>query len=148
LLFDSVLSPLPAGVRSTAATARQLLYGVDNYRIDIRLEPTGKFDTATLIGQVLDTANPGSEFAQLPVVLMGRGKPLAESATSRFGEFHLEFRIEGECFLRLRLPDGRGLELPLTGYLADQVTRGIDLTDITGLREVKHGTRKSTRKKV
>ena len=112
----------------------------------IRLEPLGRADKTNLIGQVLDTANPGVAFTQLPVALMGSGKPLAASATSEFGEFHLECRLEGACYLRLRLPDGRALDLPLTGYLAGQVERGVDLIEAKEFRKHGLGTRKSTKK--
>src|ERR1700693_1331924 len=39
LLFDSFRSPVFAGLRSSGSVARQLLYGDDTYRIDIRIEP-------------------------------------------------------------------------------------------------------------
>src|SRR6266481_1999528 len=35
LLFDSSRSPQPVGVRSQGATPRQLLYGLNNYRVDL-----------------------------------------------------------------------------------------------------------------
>ena len=39
VLFDSSLEPLPVGVRSAASSSRQLLFGVEDLRIDLRLEP-------------------------------------------------------------------------------------------------------------
>ncbi len=54
LLFDSFQSPIQAGVRSSAATARQLLYGAGNFRIDLRMEPQADSEKVALVGQVLE----------------------------------------------------------------------------------------------
>jgi hypothetical protein len=114
LLFDSFRSPLPAGVRSTAgSTSRQLLYGADGYRIDIRIEPQMDKEKAVLIGQVLNSADPDERLSEVPVTLLKGRKILTECVTSKFGEFQMECDLEGGFRLMLILPGQREVSLPL-----------------------------------
>jgi hypothetical protein len=104
LLFDSAMSPAQAGVRSTASPARQLLFGVGAYRIDLRMEPQPDTDKVAVIGQVLHSEDPGEALAALPVALVRGRKVVAETVTSRFGEFNLECDLDGRFHLRVKLP--------------------------------------------
>ncbi len=104
LLFDSAMSPAPVGVRSTAATARQLLFGVGTYRIDLRMEPQLDSDKVAVIGQVLHSSDPEEGLGALPVALVKGRKVVAETITSQFGEFNLECDLDGHFHLRVRLP--------------------------------------------
>ena len=58
VLFDSSFEPLPVGVRSAASSSRQLLFGVEDLRIDLRLEPKIDSENISVIGQILDSAEP------------------------------------------------------------------------------------------
>ena len=58
LLFDSFRGPLLAGVRSSGSASQQLLYGLGDYRIDVRIEPQMDSEKVILIGQVLNSADP------------------------------------------------------------------------------------------
>jgi hypothetical protein len=114
LLFDSFRSPLPAGVRSAAESAsRQLLYGTDNYRIDVRIEPQMDKEKAVLIGQVLNSADPDEHLSEVPVTLLKGRKILTECVTSKFGEFQMECDLEGGFRLVVILPGQREVSLPL-----------------------------------
>jgi hypothetical protein len=104
LLFDSSRAAVPVGVRSTAAAARQLLYGVGEFRVDVRIEPHGNSGGVSVIGQVLDFANRGAGLLEVPVALVGNRKILGESTTNEFGEFHLECDRESGFQLRVKLP--------------------------------------------
>jgi hypothetical protein len=114
LLFDSFRSPLPTGVRSAAGSAsRQLLYGTDNYRIDVRIEPQMDKERAVLIGQVLNSADPDEHLSEVPVTLLKGRKILAECVTSQFGEFQMDCDLEGGFRLMVILPGDRKVSLPL-----------------------------------
>ena len=104
LLFDSGLSPAQVGVRSSGAPARQLLFGVGTYRIDLRMEPQLDSDKVAVIGQVLHSTDPREGLGALPVALVKGRKVVAETITSKFGEFNLECDMGGHFHLRVKLP--------------------------------------------
>jgi hypothetical protein len=104
LLFDGSLSPVPAGVRSTASSHRQLLFGVGAYRIDLRIEPQLDSDKAVVVGQVLHSADPSEGLGAVPVALVKGRRVVAETITSQFGEFNLECDLDGRFQLRVKLP--------------------------------------------
>jgi hypothetical protein len=104
LLFNSSLSPVPAGIRSTASSHRQLLFGVGAYRIDLRIEPQLDSDKAVVVGQVLHSTDPGEGLGALPVALVKGRRVVAETVTSQFGEFNLECDLGGRFQLRVKLP--------------------------------------------
>jgi len=113
LLFDSFRSPLLAGVRSAGSASQQLLYGVGDYRIDVRIEPQMDSEKVVLIGQVLNSADPDERLSAAPVTLLKGRKILAESVTSEFGEFQIECELQGSLRLVVLL-HGRGeVSLPL-----------------------------------
>jgi hypothetical protein len=113
LMFDSLESPAFAGVRSTTTDARQMLYGIGSYRVDLRMEPQIDSDKVALVGQVLDSADPVKAGVQAKVVLLRGRKVLAESRTNALGEFHLECSLEGNLQLQLTLPRDLGVRIPL-----------------------------------
>jgi|SRR5580658_8010579 hypothetical protein len=104
LLFDSGLSPVQVGVRSSGSAARQLLFGVGTYRIDLRMEPQLDSDRVAVIGQVLHSTDPHEGLGALPVALVKGRKVVAETITSKFGEFNLECDMDGHFHLRVKLP--------------------------------------------
>jgi hypothetical protein len=148
LLFDSSSNPIAAGVRSAATVARQLLYGVGAYRIDLRMEPQMDSDKVSLVGQILNSADPAKHAAAVPVVLLKGRKVLAEAHTNGFGEFHLQCDLEGSLQLRLTLPHGSEVRIPLVEpakATAAQSLEGLESSRVTGIVSRR---RKSTRKRV
>lgn len=146
LLFDSLRSPLAEGVRSGASVARQLLYGVGNYRIDLRMEPQPSSDRLTLVGQVLNSADPGVQIGASLVRLVRGRKIVAESTTNRFGEFRLESDTQARFQLRLQLP---AEELRLAIEPSIELPNGsLEHADSKTLIGSAARRRKSTRKKV
>lgn len=143
LLFDSALSPIAAGVRSSGSGVRQLLFGIGTYRIDLRMEP--KFDSSkvSLTGQILHSADPREVPGALPVALLQGGKVVAETVTSPFGEFHLECESEGRFHLRVKLP-AEVLQLALVDPLLPLPV----LSQVTAYKSVKKaaGSRKKRTK--
>jgi len=147
LLFDSLRNPLPAGVRSAGSTPRQLLYGVDKYRIDVRMELQSESDKVTVIGQVLNSAEPGSNVGEVPVLAVRRGKTLDESMTSRFGEFRLECDLDGPFQLRIKLPTEE-LLLAMIEPGIEQSDASKKPTDSKGFKKALERKLRGTRKKV
>jgi hypothetical protein len=139
LLFDSFLNPQAAGTRSATTTARQLLYAAGCYRIDVRIEPQIDSDNISLVGQVLNSANPGGSIGEVPVALIRGQKVLARTVTSKFGEFHLESDTEGGFQLRVNVL-GEDLRLPVI----EPVSEG---TDSKRVNSSPPRTKKRTRKK-
>ncbi|HUJ32339.1 MAG TPA: hypothetical protein VLY23_13725 [Candidatus Acidoferrum sp.] len=148
LLFDSFQAPLQAGVRSSAADVRQLLYGSGNHRIDLRLEPQVDSEKISLVGQLLNSANPAATLDAVPVALLRGRRVVAESATNRFGEFHFECELDTNLQLRATLPDGSELSIPLVDPIGSSADDGPETTDSKGLRKLLRGTKKGPRKKV
>jgi len=119
LVLDSFLRPLPAGVRySLQLSARKLLYESEDLMADLSLEPQGNLQRITLVGQVLDAAEPERRLAGLSLVLQGRAGPIAVASTNEFGEFHfdfdsepgvrLEIGVKANHWVSLELPDPKG----------------------------------------
>lgn len=110
LSFDSFAQPLPAGVRSHNATARQLVYETDGVTVDLRIDKQANSQGLSIVGQVLDARTLRLASEPVPVALLNReGKPLQFTSTSHFGEFHLEVPVEVEMQLAIELDAGRKL---------------------------------------
>lgn len=132
LLFDSVRNPLPVGVRSAAATARQMLYGSGNHRIDLRLEPQLDSDGIEIVGQILDSTSPEQGLKGVQVSLYSGKKMIAVSQTSQLGEFQISCRLDDNLELRILLPQGREVRLGLIEPRVQQEKEGPYFTDSKG----------------
>jgi hypothetical protein len=135
LLFDSFLQPQLAGVRSSEIAARQLLYGAGDYHIDIRIEPQEDSDKVALVGQVLNAADVENYIDQAPVILFQAGRVRAESLTNCLGEFRLECDLESGLQLRIRLPQGTELRVPLVELTLDEDENNLQPSESI---EIKH----------
>jgi hypothetical protein len=148
LLFDSMRSPMAAGVRSNSAVLRQLLYGVGGYRLDLRIEPQENSDKVDLLGQVLNSTDPDKPIGVTPIVLKRGNKVLAESVTNRFGEFQLECDLEGSLQLQADLPHGQVVQIPLVELVSPTSDGKPQPDDSIGLKRLLRRVEKRTRKKV
>lgn len=146
MLFDSFAAPAQAGIRSTAVDVRQLLYGRDDYRIDLRLEPQIDSDRISVVGQLLNSVDPGAALSGIPVTLLKGRKPLAETTTNRFGEFHFDAVLEENLVLRIAIPQGPEFSVPLVDVGSSE-NSDREVTDSKSVRGGLRGRNKSTRKK-
>lgn len=146
LLFDSLNAPAIVGVRATAIHARQMLYGIGTYRVDLRMEPQMDSDKVSLVGQVLNAADPVKAGAQVTVALLRGSKVLAESQTNNLGEFQLECSLEGQLHLLLTLPRVRDVKIPLLVPSASTMTGRLEPTDSDGVEVHRSRKNQSTRK--
>jgi hypothetical protein len=144
LLFDSALSPLQAGVRSSSSSARQMLFGVGTYRVDLRMEPKHDSSKVAVTGQVLHPADPAEMPEALPVALLKGGRVVAETVTSRFGEFNLECDQEGRFHLRVKLP-GEVLQLALVEPILPSAPLLALAADSKRVKKPPHSRKKRTK---
>jgi hypothetical protein len=147
LLFDSLSAPLADGVRSIGSSPRQLLYGAGDHRIDVRIEPRTDSDKVTIVGQILDSANPDRELGEVSVVLMKGRKALASAATNQFGEFRLHCDMDSRLELRVKLPQGREVSVALIDPLPATAADSGYSADSMGVKRLLKGIRKGTRRK-
>jgi hypothetical protein len=85
---------------------------------DLSLEPQENSQLITLVGQVLDSAQPERQPASLSLVLQGQAGPIAVATTNEIGEFHfdfdseprvtLEIGVKANHWVSLELPDSNG----------------------------------------
>lgn len=113
VLFDSLSQPLLAGVRSSAATARQVVYEAEGLTVDLRFDrvvPSGK---VSAVGQILDSRIPRERVSGAPVVVWTEnGQLVATTTANSYGEFQLEFEAQDDLRLTARV-GGRRVRMPL-----------------------------------
>jgi hypothetical protein len=146
LLFDSFDAPQPEGVRSVGGGIRQLLYGTDAYRVDLRIEPQEASEKMVLVGQVLNSENPNEGVSAAPVIIVKGRKVRALGVTNRFGEFHVECEVERGLQLRVKLPR-EVLSLPVFELSPRTVDGTLDLIDSPGIKSLR-GWKNRTRKRI
>jgi hypothetical protein len=147
LLFDSFRSPVFAGVRSSGSVARQLLYGANSYRIDIRIEPQTDSEKVLLVGQILNSSDPDERVSRVQVALMKGRRVLSQSVTTLFGEFQMECALDGGFRLMVTLPGGKEVSLPL---IEPSFSQGEEIPDSFDFNKVSRRSatkRKRTRTK-
>jgi hypothetical protein len=145
LLFDSFRSPLLAGIRSTAAAARQLLYGAGDYRIDVRMEPQMDSEKVAVVGQVLNAVDPSKQSPSFPVILLKGKKIVSVSQTNSFGEFNLECELVEDLKLHLKVPTQMDVWIPLVNPTVEISQK---TSESKGVKRFIRKVRKSTKGKV
>lgn len=121
LVFDSYLTPAPAGIRSTWQVGWQGLYHAGECSLDLRIEPDLKSGRAAVIGQVTNRATPEKTMSHLAVALRAGKQVVAETVSNRFGEFQMEYEQQGQLQLIIHLSGGRKvIQVPLKKLLFDQ----------------------------
>lgn len=102
LTFDTFARPALAGVRSPAASPRQMLYETEGLAVDLRFECSPTRKLVHVIGQILDKLEPHAPLeGALVIVWTPKGLPIAETKANGFGEFHLQ--LEPRTNLRLSI---------------------------------------------
>lgn len=148
LLFDSKLTPALAGIRSTTSTSRQLLYAAGAYSIDLKIEPQLDSERVSVMGQVLNSADPTQMIPTIPVTLVRNNKAISSTETGDFGEFELECKLTANLQLRLRLPEGLRIEIPLVEPTKAALTGLLGLSENNVLKSHKSKLGRGTGKKV
>ena len=148
LLFDSFSQPKLAGVRSSESAIRQLLYQAAEFHVDFRIEPQEDPRKVAVVGQILNVSDPEESLGQIPVALFRHAKLRAEAITNRFGEFRLECLLESGLYLRVSIPEGPELRIPvLEPILSEESKAWFQPTDSAPIKRILPGKKKSTRTK-
>jgi hypothetical protein len=113
LIFDSLLEPLPVGVRSDKPMPRRVLERAGHWLVDLRFEPVaGK--RIVLMGQALRQGRHGVAGVGFPILLMSADTLFTETSTNEFGEFQLQFDRANDLRIYIDVPRQRpiGIVLP------------------------------------
>lgn len=101
LALDTLLQPLPVGIRLSQANSRHLLYETSSLSIDMSFELLPESNCISLGGQILTKADPTRALTGAPVRLRGRARPLGFTMTNQFGEFFFQFEREPHVTLEI-----------------------------------------------
>jgi len=113
LLFDSYAQPAGDAIRNSITAARQLLFRIGAIFVDVELGRRTDSNSASLVGQMLDSSNPGRPPAGVVVALVDGGRRIAASTTNDCGEFRFEFAPRENLRLSVRLDHRKPVYLPL-----------------------------------
>ncbi len=114
LLFDTFAQPWPAGIRSAAAIARQLVYEAEGLTVDLRLDPQLQSNKICVVGQVLDRGfSPVSPSGVSIMLWTEKGHPIVHVSANESGEFQLDFDAQDGLRLSIDVPGRRTIRIPL-----------------------------------
>lgn len=103
LVFDTLLQPLPAGIRHLRPDTRQLVYEAPALTADIALERFPDSPGTMLTGQIMRTNSPQIPLNGVPVVLKGHQGQLGLMITNEAGEFSFELQNERSVSLEIEV---------------------------------------------
>jgi hypothetical protein len=113
LIFDSLRQPLPAGVRAAGPSARKLVYKAGSYVVRLRVEPVRDSDRVSIVGQVVDDANPARPLVNLAIRALRGPDTIDRTLTNPLGEFYLEPEAADNLRLSVGVPDRAPLTVGL-----------------------------------
>jgi hypothetical protein len=114
LLFDTFAQPLPTGVRSGAAVARQLVYEAEGLTVDLRLDPRPQSNKICVVGQVLDRGVPRVSPSGASIMIWTeKGQPILQVSANESGEFQLEFDAQDDLRLSIDVAGRKTIRIPL-----------------------------------
>jgi hypothetical protein len=124
LLFDTFAQPLPAGIRSGAAVARQLVYEAEGLSVDLRLASQPHSGKVLVVGQVLDKRHPRASPSGVSIALWTQnGQPFLQVGPNESGEFQLEFEAQDDLRLLIDVAGRKTIRIPLAHLAAGNVLR-------------------------
>ena len=113
LLFDSLLQPMLAGVRSAGAGTRQMLYRADPYQIDVQLEMKPGGNRIVVTGQLLNLSNPKLIASGARILVSNMHGDVVHTVANQFGEFNGEVKNSGDLQLTFSTPSGEPIVISL-----------------------------------
>jgi hypothetical protein len=115
LVFDGFAQPLPAGVRSAARTAWQVVYEAEGLTVDLRFGQRAPSKTVYLVGQVFDKQAVRVSESNATIELRTEQDQLvASTVVNAMGEFHMEFQEKGHLWLSVQVLARNTVRIPLT----------------------------------
>ncbi|MEM7349195.1 MAG: hypothetical protein AAF657_00210 [Acidobacteriota bacterium] len=113
LIFDTASRAMAAGTRRSGTTSRHLLYEVEDFCLDIRLDKAPQSAAATIVGQLADRKDPLKPLSGLPVYLVAGDELLAATRSNRLGEFQVEYEAADAMSLCLPFGEEQLIEVPV-----------------------------------
>jgi len=114
LIYDSLLVPAPAGLRSSWQVGWQALYRTGDCSLDLRVEPELHSSRAAIIGQVFCHTAPETEMGDLPICLKAGKQVVAQTRSNRYGEFQMEYEQQKRLHLCVSLEGGaKAIQVPV-----------------------------------
>jgi hypothetical protein len=113
LIFDSFHQPQPVGVRASGPGPLQLVYKSGHHMVMLRVEPTAASDRVSIVGQILDEANPKRSLQDVAVLVLKGGETLDRTLTNQLGEFQLESERAESLRISVGIPEIGSLTVPL-----------------------------------
>jgi hypothetical protein len=129
LLFDSLLQPAAAGVRSTASDTRQLLYSAGPYLLDVYISAKPGGRSIAVTGQLFLSKFPERILNAVPIIFSNRMGTVIRATTNKFGEFQGEVTNSGHLELRLPRPKRTDIIIPLGTLVAGLSGTVEDITE-------------------
>jgi hypothetical protein len=116
LVFDSFAQPLPAGIRSAAMSAWQVVYEAEGLTVDLRFGHRAQSQTTHLVGQVFDKRALCVWRSNATIQLSTeQGVLLASTVVNAMGEFHIEFEAKDQhLWLSVKAAERTAVRIPLT----------------------------------
>jgi hypothetical protein len=115
LVFDSFAGPIPAGIRSSQSSPRQLAYSAGGVLIDLRLEH--RSGRVHLVGQAQPQAG-NRRVAGIDVLALKGAETVAQTTCNGFGEFQFDLEGSDDEGLSIVLKGPRLIVIPLPGLRA------------------------------
>jgi len=114
IVFDSLLQPALAGVRSSERTTRQITVESGAFVVDLQLESAAVQHQYLLTGQILTNNNSTEQINGAEVVLLSPDEVVQKTRANESGEFCLDFsyRENLRLFIDIKGERGVGIVLP------------------------------------
>ena len=113
VIYDSFLSPAPAGLRASWELGFQALYHAGDYSLDFRVEPGPPDGHPTIVGQIANRKSPEADMEGFAVCLKVGRAIVAQTRSNRFGEFQFEYEERKGLRLKVELENEQEVEVPL-----------------------------------
>lgn len=121
VVYDSLLVPVPVGLRARQAVGRQVLYQAGDYSLDLRVEPQSRSSLVAIVGQISNQTRPGLPLPNIPVYIRSGKAAVARTLSNEFGEFQMEYEQKGRLQLCISLEGGaKYIDVPLRRLSADR----------------------------
>src|SRR3954466_5761350 len=114
VLFDSVQTPVLAGVRSSNRSSRQITVEAEPFVIDLQLESDSARRRVSLTGQVLGEASSQEAVRGADIILLSSDELVQKTKVNESGEFCLDFgaQVNLRLFINIRGERAIGIALP------------------------------------
>ena len=114
VVFDSVQTPVLAGVRSSNRSSRQITVEAEPFVIDLQLESDSARRRVSLTGQVLGEASSQEAVRGADIILLSSDDLVQKTKVNESGEFCLDFgaQVNLRLFINIRGERAIGIALP------------------------------------